>query len=259
MVLALSTLNLQGFFYWKDREDHIIEFFEETQPDIIFLQEVTYIPEISALTQTSLLNERLAYPFENSSISRLQESPYYKNYREGLSMLSKYPITKAETIVLKKDPEDQHLRLVQFVDVMLADGQILKLANVHFSITDDTEKFARAQLEEVMEILESRNEVRIIAGDFNMRQLEIHKDLWGGQYAASSYVPYISYPSENKRMDYFLIPKEHAFQTVATSPDGLSDHRALTVKVTMGKGQRSHTYSGQAADMFRKIFSSSAR
>jgi endonuclease/exonuclease/phosphatase family metal-dependent hydrolase len=249
MVLTLSTLNLQGFFYWKDREAHIIKFFEDVQPDIIFLQEVTYIPEISPSTQTSLLNETLRYPFENSSIARLQESPYYKNYREGLSMLSKYPITKAETLVLKKDPEDEHIRLAQLVDVLLPGGHILKLANVHFSITDNTEKFARGQLEELMEIMAARGESRIIAGDFNMRQLETHADLWKEEYSASSYVPYITYPSENKRMDYFLVPKQYGLDMIKTSPDGLSDHRALTARVDVAAHEPS-----AAAHVLRKLF-----
>jgi endonuclease/exonuclease/phosphatase family metal-dependent hydrolase len=229
MELTITSLNVQGFFGWQGREEHITDYLQKIHPDIIFLQEVTYIPEISPYTQATQINEVLHYPYEHSSISRLQKSPQFEHYREGLSVLSKYPIMKSEVLVLKQDPEDEHLRLVQFIDIRKDDGTVVKLANIHFSITDNTEKFARGQLEEVLQILASRGEERIIGGDFNMKQLERHSDLWSVQYLASSRVPYITYPSENKRMDYFLIPKILSFTDITTSPDGLSDHRALSI------------------------------
>lgn len=229
MELTVTSLNVQGFFGWNDREKHITDYLTKMNSDVIFLQEVTYIPEISPYTQADLLNQTLRYPYEHASISRMQTSPDFAHYREGLAVLSKYPITKSDVLVLKKDPADEHLRLVQFIDVITTDGTALKLANIHLSITDFTEQFARAQLEELLQILASRGETRIIGGDFNMRQLDLHADLWQDKYVASSRVPYITYPSENKRMDYFLIPKELAFTAIATSPDGLSDHRALSI------------------------------
>lgn len=229
MEISITSLNVQGFFDWQSRQKPITDYLAQINSDLIFLQEVTYIPEISPYTQADIINQTLHYPYEHSSISRLQASPDFANYREGLAVLCKYPIAKSEVLVLKKDPADEHLRLLQCIDLVTENGAIVKLANIHLSITDFTEAFARAQLDEILHILQSRGETRIIGGDFNMRQLELHADLWQDRYVASSRVPYITYPIENKRMDYFLIPKELAFTDIATSPDGLSDHRALSI------------------------------
>jgi len=44
-------------------------------------------------------------------------------------------------------------------------------------------------------------------------------------------VPYVSYPGENKQIDYILAPKSLSIDTVEVSPDGLSDHRAVAAVI----------------------------
>jgi len=106
----------------------------------------------------------------------------------------------------------------------------VKLANVHFSLTDFTD-YATAHLVETLEIIANKNEARIIAGDFNIDHLEALSDIWGENYKASTKIPYISYPLENKRNDYMLVPKAYEFTNISTSGNNLSDHRAVTVKI----------------------------
>ncbi len=228
MKITFSSLNVQGFAEWDDRKANIINYIQQTEPDIVLFQEVTFLPQINAENQVSLLNKSLRYKYENTAITRLQDSPVYENYREGLGIISKYPILKSETIILKQQPHDEHQRIVQLIDILYQDT-IVKFANLHFSISDNDENLPREHLIELMQILESRGETRILGGDFNMDDIDIHSDLWQDKYICSSATSYITYPSMNKRVDYYLLPKEYAFTSIATSPDGLSDHRALTV------------------------------
>lgn len=226
--MKLTTLNLQGFDDWNDRHAHISRYLHDQQPDIILFQEVVYLPEVSPFTQPQLLNQSLHYPYHQSDVSRLQRGVDYPVYREGLGILSRHPIVSSETIVLQQAQGDEHNRIITLVDLFV-DGQVVKIANVHFSLTDDTD-FATAHLQETLSIIGARNEQRIIAGDFNMSDLDAVNAIWQESYIASTAVGYATFPSmDNKRIDYVLLPKEYEFDTIETSGDGLSDHRALTV------------------------------
>lgn len=225
--MKLTTLNLQGFHDWEQRKPEIVAYLKATDPDVILFQEVVFIPDISPFNQAQILNQVLGYPYEQSAVTRLQPSREYATYREGLSMLSKYPIVTSDTIILKHEEGDEHNRIVQFVDVIVED-QLVKLANVHFSITDVTD-FATAHLKETLEIITDQGDERIIAGDFNIDHIETLSDMWGEQYQASTDMPYVSYPAMNKRNDYVLVPKPYTLKHLSTSGDGLSDHRAVTV------------------------------
>ena len=235
--MKLTTFNLQGFTNWGQRKSDIIEYLKATDPDVILFQEVVFIPDISPFNQVQLLNQALGYPYEHSAVTRLQPSTEYRTFREGLSVLSKYPVTKTDTIVLKKEFDDEHHRIIQLIDLVVGDTMIL-LANVHFSLTDDTD-FATAHLKETLEIINEKDEERIIAGDFNIDHLEQLSAIWGEHYEASTKIPYISYPAMSKRNDYILVPKPFVFGELSTSGDKLSDHRAVTVEIdtslTFGK------------------------
>jgi endonuclease/exonuclease/phosphatase family metal-dependent hydrolase len=231
--MKLTTLNLQGFVDWKNREPEITAYLTATDPDVIVFQEVVYIPTISPYNQAQLLNQQLCYPFEYSSVTRLQPSREYETFREGLAIISKFPVTKTDTIVLKKAEGDEHNRIIQLIDIVV-NGEIVKIANVHFSLTD-TVDYATAHLKETLEIIAAKNEERIIAGDFNINHLESEafSALWADRYESSTKTSYISFPAEHKRNDYVLVPRTYRFDEISVSGDGLSDHRAVTVKISL--------------------------
>ncbi|MDB5187395.1 MAG: hypothetical protein JWM07_867 [Candidatus Saccharibacteria bacterium] len=233
MKITFSSVNVQSFTDWEDRKPNIIDYVKQTDPDVVLFQEVTFLPQINAENQVSILNKSLGYLYENSAVTRLQASTEFENYREGLGLISKYPILKSETFILKQQSHDEHQRIVQLVDI-LCDEKVVKFANVHFSISDRDESLPREHLHELLQVLESRGETRIIGGDFNMNEIDLNADLWHDTYVSSSVTPYITYPSMNKRIDYFLLPKEYSFISITTSGDGLSDHRALTVVAEEG-------------------------
>ena len=227
--MKITSLNLQGFDNWEVRQSAITEYLTSESPDVVIFQEAVYLPDLSAYNQAQLLNTTLGYPYQQSIISRLQVGLEYPVYREGLAALSRHPIVSSDAIVLKQEADDEHQRIVQLLDIYV-DDQLIKLANVHFSITDVTD-FASPQLQELLDILASRGEQRIIAGDFNINRLEDLADIWQGEYTASTDFDYISYPGMNKRNDYFLIPKNYLMTDISTSGDGLSDHRGLTATI----------------------------
>jgi len=228
--MKITTLNLQEFTDWETRQSEIIEYLQSESPDVIVFQEVVFLPEISPFNQSQLLNRSLGYASEQSAITRLQASTVHDVYREGLAALSKYPVVKADTLILKRATGDEHNRIVQLLDIDM-DGQIVKIANVHFSITDVAD-FATAHLVETLDILAIRNEERIIIGDFNLADLSATTYAWEAEYRCSTEHDYISYPSMNKRIDYVLIPKSYSFSSISVSGDTLSDHRALTVEIS---------------------------
>lgn len=229
--MRITTLNLQQFTDWETRQPRITEYLRETSPDVVLFQEVVFLPEISPHNQVQLLNQELEYPYIHSAITRLQPSAQHETYREGLAALSKYAVTQSDTLILKQAPGDEHNRIVQLLDVE-SDGRTTKLANVHFSLTDTTD-FATAHLKETLGILAMRGEERVIAGDFNLNNLEELSDVWGDRYRCSTEADYISFPPMNKRVDYFLIPKSDSFTNISTSDDTLSDHQAVTVDIEL--------------------------
>jgi endonuclease/exonuclease/phosphatase family metal-dependent hydrolase len=227
MRLSITTLNLQGFEDWEDRDSKIYNYLSRVDSDAVVFQEAVFLPSVSPHNQAQLLNQQLKYPFQVSTISRLQVGLEYPIYREGLAVISKFPITSSDTLILKKAEKDKHSRILQLVDIKL-DDRIVRLGNIHFSITD-TVDYATPHLEETLAILKARKEKRILIGDFNLTNLEATEALWKEDYIASTTFDYITYPSVKKRIDYALIPKEFSFVSVNVSEDGLSDHRALTV------------------------------
>ncbi|MGV9001473.1 MAG: endonuclease/exonuclease/phosphatase family protein [Candidatus Saccharimonadaceae bacterium] len=232
MLLTITSLNLQGFEHWDSRAPHIFEYMQKTKPDVICFQEVVYLPSISSQNPVHLLNEDLHYPYELSEVTRLQKGIEHEVYREGLAVLSHHQVIKSETIILKQAEGDEHNRIVQLLDIQIDSGLIVKIANIHLSVTN-TIDYATAQLEEILELLKLRNEKRILIGDFNLSFLENSTELWSKDYKSTCDMSYITFPTENKRIDYALVPNEYLIDSVNVSGDGLSDHRALTVTITI--------------------------
>lgn len=234
--MKITSLNIQEFTNWEARQPAIIDYLRTENPDVIVFQEVVFLPHISAFNQVQLLNQVLGYEHEQSVVTRLQASTVHETYREGLAALSRYSIIRSDTIILKQAVGDEHNRIIQLLDLEV-DGKIVKIANVHFSMTDVTD-FASAHLQETLDILKMRNEERVIVGDFNLSSLEILSHMWGDTYRCSDEEDYISFPSLNKRIDYFLIPKSYAFNSISTSDNSLSDHRALTADIRLDEGDQ---------------------
>lgn len=224
MQLKIISLNLAGFKDWESRQQKIIDFINKENPDVLLLQEVKFDPLISAYGQSTLLNQLLQkpLPFTQTTVSKFYQPSVGDAFREGLAILSKFPIKDSEALVLVKQADDKHPRIIQSADLTINERQI-GIANVHLS----NNKYSVEQLRELIAIFASRKEERIIAGDFNILQLENEKESYIENYTSSTdFKKYVSFPSENITLDYALIPKHLAFESLDIY-EGLSDHNAL--------------------------------
>lgn len=227
--MKVTSLNLAGYKNWSERESNIVSYLEATDSDVVFLQEVKFNIGYSPFTQSRYINSLLPtpYPHSQSSVSRIFESSGSES-REGLAVLSKYPITNSEIMVLKKRADDKHTRIIQKVS-LLVDGQIINFTNVHFSNND----YSDEQLEETLKITKSRNETSVILGDFNIFDIQAVSDLYSDDYHASTdFYQYVSFPSENVTLDYVLVPREYGFTSLSIG-ENLSDHNALTFELSV--------------------------
>ena len=228
MNMKLTSLNLAGYKDWPQREQMIVEYFDSIAPDMLFLQEVKFDASVSALNQAKLINSKLkvGYPYVQVAISRIYLASDGTEAREGLAVLSKYPIRQSEILVLNKHDDDKHTRIIQNVDVDI-EGKVTGYTNVHLS----NNQYAKEQLEELLKILTKRNEERIIVGDFNISDLTVVNHLFESKYISSAeFTEYVSYPSENARFDYVLLPKTYRYTSMSIG-EGLSDHNSLTLEV----------------------------
>jgi endonuclease/exonuclease/phosphatase family metal-dependent hydrolase len=224
--MRITSLNLQGFADWEARMPRVVAYLQHAAPDVILFQEVVWLPEVSPVTQVDLLGRALGYPFRHESVTRLQRGRVVEDYREGLGLLSRHPVSATEALVLHREHGDPHQRIVQLADVEVDDATWL-LMNVHLSVRDD---FALHHLQEVLRMQEERGEHRILGGDFNVDHLERHAALWRdwGRLTSEGR-DYMSRPLSHENDDYFLVPKRYDIESVRISGDDLSDHRALTV------------------------------
>src|SRR5687768_12197017 len=168
MQLKIISLNLAGFKDWESRRQKITDFIDKESPDILLLQEVKFDPLISAYSQSTLLNQLLQKPFSftQTTVSKFYQPSVGGAFREGLAILSKFPIKDSEALVLVKQADDKHPRIIQSADLLIGERQV-GIANIHLS----NNKYSTEQLRELITIFESRQEERIIAGDFNILQL----------------------------------------------------------------------------------------
>jgi endonuclease/exonuclease/phosphatase family metal-dependent hydrolase len=205
MDMKVTSLNLAGYKNWSERESHVISYLEAMNSDVVFLQEVKFNSEYSSYTQSKYLNSKLEapYPYTQSSVSRYYLQSDSIESREGLAVLSKYPITDSEIIVLKKHTDDKHTRIIQKVS-LLVDGQTINFTNVHFSNND----YSDEQLEETLQITKSRDEASVILGDFNIFDIQTVRGLYSDDYRVSTdFYQYVSFPSENVTLDYVIVPR----------------------------------------------------
>ena len=228
--MKLTSLNLAGYKNWSERESNIVSYLDETDPDVVFFQEVRFDSKYSSFTQSKYINTRLQTPYQYSQacVSRYYMQSDGVESREGLAVLSKYPIVDSEVIVLTKQPDDKHARIIQKVDILLND-RIVTFTNVHFS----NNQYSIEQLAETLQILKNAGTTSVVLGDFNIFDINTVSDLYSSDYKASTdYSQYVSFPSENVTLDYVLIPRDYTFSALSVK-ENLSDHNAISFDFTI--------------------------
>ena len=142
--------------------------------------------------------------------------------------MSRLPIRNPETLALAKIPDDKHTRIIQNADVTIG-GMSFGLTNVHFS----NDQHSTSQLKEALDILDRRNKSNLIAGDFNIFDINTQRHLFEDNYTVSTDITaYISFPSENATLDYILLPNKLRYVSIKTI-ERVSDHNGILAVVEL--------------------------
>ncbi len=162
--------------------ERAISLVDRYHPSFVGLQEVDFIAERSFYqNQLDSIVVRCEYPWSFRSVNwdkRYVPFPYWPfsdhfgNVISGQAILSDYPVTNAQRLVLKR-PDQFFLRdafyisrLLQFTDVDLG-GISIRVMNVHLEAFDEETRIAQAKtVKDIYELYSDRFAI-IIMGDFN--------------------------------------------------------------------------------------------
>jgi len=260
-MISIFDLNIWNYNApWEVRREGIVQVIRQSDPDLVALQEVTYLStyaEDPHHQADQLLAQLPGY--------RLiwQPAMYYAPAKEegairweGLAIMSRLPIVDHRHIWLSRDREDQrdgHQRIVLGVRAMTAQGPFW-LFTTHLSLS------ARARERTIVEVYRfvrdtAGGEPFAITGDFNARPddspirflvgeetLERRRSDWADAWACR-------HPDEpgythsawepNQRIDYLFVPRADMVRQIniaADRPDedGVypSDHLGLYAQLT---------------------------
>lgn len=226
------------------RMKDISAFLDKEQADIVCLQEVTFYGGKSIAEKC---NDQMGnpYPFVMAQMSEHYTfDRFTKQFKkkwdagliehdgeyvtDGMAILSKEPIERSSSIIMKPAPIDERGK----PDVRVRLTQIIKLksgmsfANVHFATNNN----AYVQLQELLEYAMPD----VIVGDFNVFTWDMKKlnGLWKSNYQESTdFRDYISFPEENVTFDYMLLKTDYRFESIEKF-DGVSDHSAMIFTIS---------------------------
>lgn len=226
--MKIVSFNLAGYSDWESRGELIVTMLDDQHADIILLQEVKFDPVRSGFSQAIEINNSLKMPYEYTTVdvTKYYRPSFGESFREGLAVLSRSAILSSETLVLDQAEDDRHPRIVQLIDLRVG-GEVIKIANVHFS----NNKYSVVQLGELLAILESRREQRIIAGDFNILTVEQVREMTKEKYRlAYDSCDYRSFVSKGLTLDHVIIPAGWEFGSIE-AVDNMSDHSAVICEI----------------------------
>lgn len=221
------------------RMKDISVFLDREQADVVCLQEVTFnrgqsLAEKANDMMSNSYPSVLAQMSENCTFDRFGDR-FRKKWdaglvehdggyvSDGMAILSREPVMKSSSIILKPAPvaedgrPDYRVRLAQIV--RLESG--LSLANVHFASNGN----AYVQLQELLGYVVPD----VVVGDYNIHtwDLKKHSDIWDAKYQESTdFRDYVSFPKENATFDHMLLGRGWEFEKIEKY-DGVSDHSAM--------------------------------
>ncbi len=232
-MISLFTLNLWRYYDFDLRFPKIIRELKEKQPDVIFLQEVQIDKTKSPFSQVELIKKELSeYIYSLHSTIYLKTNQRNEKLvvpiQHGMAVLSKYPIVNSFEYYLPLQEGNEEPRSILCCDIDI-NGVVRKFANIHFT---NNEEMAKDQIGDFLGFIKSRNEERIMVGDFNMFHLYEYKSLLKGYKLSYDYKKYISYPKDNGTLDYILIPESCEFESLELINEDLSDHKGIFIKIS---------------------------
>jgi endonuclease/exonuclease/phosphatase family metal-dependent hydrolase len=234
-MFKAMTLNLWCYFDWENRKDTIVSVVKDVEPDFIAFQEVQTNHAFSNFPQSDFIAENCDYKYRVFAPTYKRDGQIDQNgdmtqeTSFGLALISKHPITSTETYFLRQHPDHDEQCSVLFCKIEI-DGKMVDVCNVHFGNSD---VFADAHLNELMDLCEKRTIQPILLGDFNHFNLATYKQTRLKDYILTTdSAQYESIPKNNGTLDYIVVPSAEYTMTNVQCPDEyVSDHRALQATI----------------------------
>jgi endonuclease/exonuclease/phosphatase family metal-dependent hydrolase len=156
----------------------------------------------------------------------------------GTGLMSKYNLTNPRSISFRKPFARPNKGFVlSTVDWPELDNVKVDLVSVHLDFLSHSER--RREMNTLRQTLESRNNLRIIMGDFNMEYKERHALLPNLATVLDLHVwnpdgdELVTFPKLGKRLDWVLVSREFSIIDHKVLQDPVSDHRPVIVEVTL--------------------------
>jgi endonuclease/exonuclease/phosphatase family metal-dependent hydrolase len=228
-MLKLMTLNVWGYYDWQKRQKNIASLLSKNKPDIVALQEVQFDSSMANQPQSELISAGYAYTVYFPLCVKKGVTDSSTEVMHGLALLSKYPILRTSSHILKQHIADHDAAGLLFADVQVG-GQTVSICNVHFDNTDTT---SLLHLKEALKLCHAKSISPILLGDFNIYNLPKYQELINGYSVNLDHTPYISFPREKETLDYIVIPNDtYSFESVNCSDEYVSDHNAVWVSLS---------------------------
>lgn len=212
-IISLMSYNIHRGKDYEDKYtlEEIINFIEESNADIICLQEVLF-------SQHTLIREHGNY--KSQFVTNI-DIPIAAT---GLATYSKYSVIESNHIVLTSKTEQRGgLHTVYKID-----GKLLNVINVHLGL-DKKERIK--QVEEIKNYVKKLEGEVIIAGDFNQDPLEIDGFIDIGKY--HGYDEKNTFMPIDVRIDYIFMTNDEIYSTTYNNLTdiNLSDHYPIMANI----------------------------
>lgn len=202
MKIRVLSFNIAGLQYgwFEGRRDALIRGLEELQPDVVFLQETTVVPErhydqtFDIMKGTGLT----ALAYTTYSNEKEYESPRLG----GIGIISRFPFTFVQNRKLPAGTIDPYGARSAIGCQISIDAKEIFLATTHLSYRDEEKSLRKVQTEEFLKFISFYESERVIfGGDFNATPDEPAIDLLRSNYkdVVESGPTY-----KNKRIDYLF-------------------------------------------------------
>lgn len=158
----------------------------------------------------------------------------------GTGLMSRYELSDRQSITFRKPfARTKKGFVLSTIDWPEVKNVRVDLVSVHLDFLSHDER--ERELETLTKTLSSRNNLRIIMGDFNMEYQARHNLLpnLAARLDLHAWNPYseelVTFPKMGTRLDWVLVSQEFEFLNHKVIEDVVSDHHAVIVEVTLLK------------------------
>lgn len=231
-MIKLLTLNLWGYNDWNSRLKNITHFINQTDADVVALQEVQQDSSFSKIPQSESLAKQSKYKYgvfvPTCKKPSLSKRGVFADH--GLAILSKFEIKNVHLLLLEKQIPEHEQCGALYVQIKFGIHEVA-ICNVHFHNTDTT---SILHLKEVQNYFDQRQLKPIIIGDFNIYNLNKYRNLLLNYDLSTDYVDYTSFIKDGGTLDYVTVPsEEYSISGVGTSKSYVSDHKAVWARLSI--------------------------